>query len=254
MRWRDFATGLLLVAAGGLLVAGNLGFMPALSFWQLWPLLLVHAGLSGLFKPYRAISQWFFDLVLIGLGGWFLASYLGYTDSSLGELIRQYWPVLLILLGVSVLAGPSRRKWIRVEFDPPSQPPEAPAAPGGRHYDYRMMGDLTYGADPWDLDNLKVDFGLGDVNVDLTTARLTPGRHVVSIDGYLGDVDVLMPRDLPVRISAHLGMGDLKVLGDRRDGFNLSLAWSQGPIEQEGIPWVDLYVAVKLGDITIKAR
>ncbi|MBP2002187.1 lia operon protein LiaF [Paenibacillus shirakamiensis] len=43
--------------------------------------------------------------VLIGLGVLFLLNQLGYASVSIGELIRTYWPVFLILAGGSQLGG-----------------------------------------------------------------------------------------------------------------------------------------------------
>lgn len=42
-------------------------------------------------------------LVLIGLGSLFLLENLGVGGIDVGDLIRAWWPVLLILAGVSLL-------------------------------------------------------------------------------------------------------------------------------------------------------
>lgn len=44
-------------------------------------------------------------LVLIVLGVLFLLNNLGYTNLSLGRLISTWWPVILIIVGVSLLLG-----------------------------------------------------------------------------------------------------------------------------------------------------
>jgi lia operon protein LiaF len=48
----------------------------------------------------RFTSQVLGGLILIGLGGLFLLRQMGYTDFSLGSLISDYWPVILIVMGV----------------------------------------------------------------------------------------------------------------------------------------------------------
>lgn len=42
-------------------------------------------------------------LILIVLGGVFLANNLGYTNLSLGRLISTWWPAILIVLGIGML-------------------------------------------------------------------------------------------------------------------------------------------------------
>lgn len=53
----------------------------------------------------RFTSQIFGGLILIGIGAMFLLRQLGYTDFSLGYLISNYWPVILILMGMKRLLG-----------------------------------------------------------------------------------------------------------------------------------------------------
>lgn len=43
-------------------------------------------------------------IVLIGVGAWFLGQNLGWTNIEIGAFIAAYWPVVLIVLGLSVLA------------------------------------------------------------------------------------------------------------------------------------------------------
>lgn len=53
----------------------------------------------------RFTSQIFGGLILIGIGAMFLLRQLGYTDFSLGYVISNYWPVILILMGMKRLLG-----------------------------------------------------------------------------------------------------------------------------------------------------
>ncbi|MRN55860.1 cell wall-active antibiotics response protein LiaF [Paenibacillus monticola] len=51
----------------------------------------------------RFTSQMLGGLILIGLGAMFLLRQLGYTDFSIGYLASNYWPVILIIMGVQRL-------------------------------------------------------------------------------------------------------------------------------------------------------
>lgn len=53
----------------------------------------------------RFTSQVLGGLILIGIGAMFLLRQLGYTDFSLGYVISNYWPVILILMGLKKLLG-----------------------------------------------------------------------------------------------------------------------------------------------------
>lgn len=51
----------------------------------------------------RFTSQILGGLILIGLGALFLLRQMGYTNFSIGSLISDYWPVILIFMGVQNL-------------------------------------------------------------------------------------------------------------------------------------------------------
>jgi Domain of unknown function (DUF5668) len=52
----------------------------------------------------------FAAIVLIGIGTFFLLSNLGLLHVSLAELIKTWWPAILIALGISMLFTPGSRK------------------------------------------------------------------------------------------------------------------------------------------------
>ncbi len=87
------------------------------------------------------------------------------------------------------------------------------------------------------LDRLKVEAGLGDVDVNVAGGKI--GRFdfrsgagstridlrgaweddlVATIEGGLGDLTVIVPRDTGVRIDVNLGLGDVHADGFRIDG------------------------------------
>lgn len=57
----------------------------------------------------RFTSQILGGLILIGLGALFLLRQLGYTDFSIGSLISDYWPVILIVMGVQNLLSTNEK-------------------------------------------------------------------------------------------------------------------------------------------------
>lgn len=95
-------TGLLLLAVGAILLAGNLNLFPVeftLSQW--WPAILIVIGIKHLivFRGTRALVG---SLFWIGTGALFLSVTLGYLSLDIPQLI---WPVMLIWFGVCIFLG-----------------------------------------------------------------------------------------------------------------------------------------------------
>jgi len=52
----------------------------------------------------------FAAIVLVSIGTFFLLHNLGLIGFSLAELLRTWWPVILILVGVALFAMPKAKK------------------------------------------------------------------------------------------------------------------------------------------------
>lgn len=95
-------SGLLFLALGLFLLAGNMNLFPlrlTLSLW--WPVILIVIGLKHLIV-FRGSRAWVGSLFWIGSGVLFLSSTLGYLNIG---FVRLIWPVMLIWLGVSIFLG-----------------------------------------------------------------------------------------------------------------------------------------------------
>ena len=89
--------GLLLIAAGTILLLGRLGFADSSwAFHKFWPLIVVIIGISKLFRHRKSVWG---GLWMIAIGAWLQAVTLhlyGFTyDSS--------WPFLLVILGAGMI-------------------------------------------------------------------------------------------------------------------------------------------------------
>ena len=54
-------------------------------------------------------SSFVAPLILIVLGLFFLASNLGWTDASLGQMLSKWWPLILVAAGVTMLVDRSKK-------------------------------------------------------------------------------------------------------------------------------------------------
>lgn len=99
---RGIFAGLLFLAIGLILLAGNLDLFPVrptLSEW--WPVILIIIGIKHLWV-FQGSTAWIGALFWIGTGALFLGSTLGYLNIGLLNLI---WPVMIIWFGVCIVTG-----------------------------------------------------------------------------------------------------------------------------------------------------
>ena len=80
---------------------------------EVWPIFLVIACLGFLalfFVNPRDTGNLVPATILVALGVLFLLKQFYVIDIELGEIIADYWPIILILVGLSIILGSFRRR------------------------------------------------------------------------------------------------------------------------------------------------
>jgi len=192
-----------------------------LSFWELlWPTALFVFGIWGMFPKFS-----FFRFGCFLFGGYFLLDVWKLLPITLGSNI--VFPVILVLLGLSVFADASKR---------PNKSKISFSNSGKQKYDY------TYGDDCFDFDanfgsitqeiNLprlhrgKIDTSFGNYTIDLTLVNTVAEDCKLDVDCSFGQITLLVPNRFYVRNAPSTSFGNVKVIGSPD-------AQPQGTIELE---------------------
>ncbi len=115
--WGAGATlGIVLIVLGvAFLVAETI---PGLSWWTMWPLLIVVAGFAQIVTP-GLREPWGIERVADGVGTVLIGLLLlgnttGYISWQVWWTLLSLWPVLLISAGFALLAKSSGQEWLRI--------------------------------------------------------------------------------------------------------------------------------------------
>jgi hypothetical protein len=91
-------TGLLIIAAGIILLLNNLDVGVHINIKDWWPVILIVIGIGKISQP-KEYRQMYWGIVIAAVGTLFLLNNLEYISFWFGDL----WPVLIILLGIEIL-------------------------------------------------------------------------------------------------------------------------------------------------------
>jgi predicted membrane protein len=183
--------GLVVITLGVLFTLDNLGLLSAGEILRWWPTVLVVYGMTRLTGVYCRQST--VPGILFTLAGALLLLHEF-------DLIRidpwDLWPVVLVVVGGSMVAGTLRR----------ARGADAPLAPG------TDSGSTFSQIAVWAGIERKVvslDFRGGDVTaimggaeIDLRPAQMPAGRAVVDVTVMWGGVDLFVPADWKVSVEA----------------------------------------------------
>ncbi len=102
---------------------------------------------------------------------------------------------------------------------------DAPAGmtPEGKLRYSKTFGDMFIDFTDMGLANVEVSSGFGDVELKVHGGKLDPGLNRIVISGFIGDIRVMIPRDMEVFVHCSNFIGDVEALGRRASRFSNNL-------------------------------
>jgi lia operon protein LiaF len=220
--------------------------------------------------------------ILIFLGLFFLLRSLSLIWFSFGDLVRVFFPLALIAAGLWLMVR--RKSKIRMHheyhFSTSSKPSpgsssataddpnrvatvqaeeasdKVKGAPSQRtdgkiRFD-KMLGDMYIDCEGYNLNNIEISMGLGDLDVKVSGGILANGLNRMIISGFIGDMRIFIPKDFSYFAHCSNFVGDV-IIGDKRaSGFGNTVEHHTPDYDKADSK---LYIAANsfIGDIKIFA-
>ena len=193
--------GLLILAAGALLFAFNMGLLP-LEYKHVafsWPMILVVIGFSMLFSRH----SWFGGIILMLIGGFFILPKL--NIEGLDFMVRNGWAMGLMIGGVLIICKTLFGKHFFHQFSGKFHN-NAKWKEKHHSHNWKNSGNASgfierncvFGGGKEQL-NIK-EFNGGDINcvfggieLDLTDSELAEGVHILEINSVFGGCVLYLP-------------------------------------------------------------
>lgn len=161
-------------------------------------------------------SAIFWGIILIVAGFVFLMHSTQGLD--VGELLSNYWPVLIVLLGIYIIIQSRYRR--KGEFWSDWGAGDRSYVTDSEHIiQSNTFGDLKVTIDTKDFQSGQLKTVFGDVKADLTNLDIVKGERRLHLSTVFGDIKVNTPKDLPLKIYASSTAGDIKIFDEKRSGF-----------------------------------
>lgn len=235
-----------------------------------------------------SVRRLVFGVILIAIGLWLWARAMEWIWWDLGDLMGFVVPIGLIALGIWLMVRRKQHddriratsEFHRYQAEsgatastegsafnstPPPPPPPPPGAdaeqprstdtgrPDGSETRLRYskgIGDLNIDCGGRSLRNVEVSMGIGDVEMRLHGGHLSNGLNRVIISGFIGDIRVYLPPDMPYFAHCSNSIGDIELAGRRASGFGNNLDGQSHDYESAQ---ARLYIAANnfIGDIRV---
>ena len=127
---------------------------------------------------------------------------------------------------------------------------------------FHFVGEIRLGDQPWALENSSYSLGVGEVYMDLSTALLEEGVTYINLSGWVGSVQVIVPEDLAIDVSADVNIGSVEIFGEeqefsrhhknRRSGVSSNLLCYRSENYDEALKKVRINASVNIGEVSVK--
>lgn len=186
------ALGVLVIAAGLLLLARNTGFLDASISRILfsWEMLLIAIGVVNIFWR----QSFWSGVILIGIGGFFLLVNFYHMPFSTWQL---FFPALIILVGLKMIFGPSRLEK-RMAKEPIFK-----ATEGNDDFfeDIAVFGGGERRVITPNLKGGRMVAAFGGSKIDLSHSNIAAGdRPMIEVVCIFGGTALLVPSDWNVKV------------------------------------------------------
>ncbi len=223
-----FLAGAILIVLGVLFLLDNLGLIEAREVIRFWPVVLIVLGVTRLFSRRRPEDR-AGGLVLLFLGAIFLLRALHVSWFRM----RSAWPLLLVLIGATLIWQAFRGRTAAAAAQTPSGPPSdpdaaspspKPSAPGPGPSERAAQGALAgfvatrgFRGDPEARDSVLSEFALmgggelvvhsqdfrggevtaimGGFEIDLRGAQIQGDSATIEIFTLFGGIELKVPQD-----------------------------------------------------------
>jgi predicted membrane protein len=183
--------GLVVIALGVLFTLDNLGMLEAGEILRWWPVVLVGYGLTRL-TGVRCRQSTAPGIIFTLAGALLLLHEFGFIHVDPWD----FWPVLLVVIGGSMVEGAMRRR----------RGADEPVAPGAEtdstFSTFVMWSGIERKVVSLDFRGGDATAIMGGAEIDLRQARMPGGRAVVDVTVVWGGVELFVPADWKVTVEA----------------------------------------------------
>ena len=114
-----------------------------------------------------------------------------------------------------------------------------------------LLGEVRYTHSAFELTDMTIWNGIGDVRIDLAKAIIPEGETLIIVQNVIGDVHIYMPEDLGYAIQSYVLVGESSILHSKQGGFNQTVLL-RSPDYQNSVRKVKLVLSCAVGSVKVR--
>ena len=168
---------------------------------------------------------------------------------SFDFIFDNFWPLLLIAVGGLIIYSSYKKKnskdGVHEAFSDKSEEISADYVNNSITF-----GDYTAILTSQSFKGGRLTTTFGEMAVDLAKVQLDEGQNILNLNVTFGETNVRLPKDLPVRVTASVVAGDIKIADQKWDGLNKRATW-QSDNYDSATAKLDISCHIVFGEIKV---
>ncbi|WP_083573549.1 cell wall-active antibiotics response protein LiaF [Rossellomorea aquimaris] len=253
---------LLLLISGVMLLLLNLGVISleiTMDFVNIIPILLVLIGLKWLVDSFsnKSFGKLLFGLFSLVYGSLIFLDKWNKVNFDYGSWWKL-WPLFIIAIAIRTVMNKSLN--LTVTVDRSSDRNEDKTFKGREegslktvkknHRKNFIIGEIKYSEPNWALEPMNFQNVVGDYYFDFSKAFIPEGETPIVIKGWVGDVKVIIPENIPVDIEIDVKVGEVKLF-DQKSAEIRSDFYYRSPGYEESSKKIKLLINIKVASIRV---
>jgi len=183
--------GILIIAAGVVLLLGTLGYDLDIDLWDFWPLILIAIGIKIMVSHYDSKDiLWGFFVFSIGVI--LQLNKLDYIDVSFHDI----WPLILIYIGIQIIMSGGKHRSHRLHRGKGMLKDED--VKGDRINVSAILGGGEYHYSSKKLKGGKISAIMGGCEIDLRDSDFEGEEMIINVFALMGGIEMRIPQSWTV--------------------------------------------------------
>ncbi|WP_102261759.1 cell wall-active antibiotics response protein LiaF [Mesobacillus jeotgali] len=245
----QIAAAVILSALGVILLLVNLGVI-SLEIKELfvvtYPFLLFLYGLVALLK-----RQFGWGSFIVLFSSLLIMERFGVIDFHFLD-VWKLWPLVLIYFGAGILFKGRKLKVIyRTDFPSAKEAENIPSAETSlKKIRGVSIGNVTFKKQNWAVEPMDLYNMIGEYFIDFSKGFIPDRETPIVVRGWIGEVKMLIPEDVPVKINAVIGVGEVKLFDYAQEQIKHVVAYKSDDYDQ-AIRKLNITIELKIGSVRI---
>jgi lia operon protein LiaF len=166
--------------------------------------------------------------------------------------VWKLWPLVLIYFGAAILFKSKKIKVIYQTDISSTKEMGSTSAPEVSLKKIRgvSIGKVTFKKQNWAVEPMDLYNMVGEYFIDFSKGFIPDRETPIRVRGWVGEVKMLIPEDVPVKIDAVIGVGEVKLFDYAQEQIKHVVAYKSDDYDQ-AVRKLNITIELKIGSVRI---